>query len=397
MKILVYAHVFEMGGTQVNAIELSAALRDIHGHEVVLYASPGPMVALAEAKGLRFIAAPPRYQVSNLTMMRALDRVLRDERPDVVQAWEKAQSLEAFYVAAMLRRLPVIAIDMRSDMIRRILPKTPITTFGTPEFVDLARAVGRRNAALLLPPVDVGANAPGAVDGAGFRTHYAIPEDGFTIVSVSRLTSDMEKDDTLDRLIGAVEILGHSLPLRLVIVGDGDARSKLERRAAAANSRLGRLAVTLTGEILDPRPAYQAADIVAGMGGSTLRGMAFGKPTIVMGSKGFAEILGPDTASRFYYKGLYGIGNEDTGSENLVRVLRDLFRRPDSLLELGAFARSFVVRHFSLEAVAACLETYCRDAAEKRPSYGNLVVDALRTSAVCSAHIVRQRINGLPI
>jgi glycosyltransferase involved in cell wall biosynthesis len=286
---------------------------------------------------------------------------------------------------------------MRSDMIRRILPKSPITTFGTPEFVDLARAVGRRNAALLLPPVDVGANAPGAVDGAGFRTHYAIPEDGFTIVSVSRLTSDMEKDDTLDRLIGAVEILGHSLPLRLVIVGDGDARSKLERRAAAANSRLGRLAVTLTGEILDPRPAYQAADIVAGMGGSTLRGMAFGKPTIVMGSKGFAEILGPDTASRFYYKGLYGIGNEDTGSENLVRVLRDLFRRPDSLLELGAFARSFVVRHFSLEAVAACLETYCRDAAEKRPSYGNLVVDALRTSAVCSAHIVRQRINGLPI
>ena len=39
MKILVFAHHLEIGGTQVNAIEISAALRDLHGHDVVLFAT----------------------------------------------------------------------------------------------------------------------------------------------------------------------------------------------------------------------------------------------------------------------------------------------------------------------------------------------------------------------
>lgn len=387
MKILVYAHVLQMGGTQVNAIELSAALRDRYGHDVSLYASPGPMLAFAQAKGLRFIAAPPRYRASTITMMRALDGVLRTERPDVVQAWEKVQVLEAFYVAALVRRVPVLAIDMRSDVIRRILPKKPITTFGTPEFVDRARATGRRNAALLLPPVDTEANAPGAVDASAFRRRYAIPEDGLTVVSVSRLTRDVDKSDCLHRLVGAVEALGDSPAVRAVIVGDGDARRALEERAAVANERLGRTAVILTGELLDPRPAYQAADVVVGMGGAALRGMAFGKPTVVVGSRGYAEVFGPETAARFYYKGLYDVADEDVGSRNLARALRSVLGRPG----LGAYARSFVVRHFSLDAVAERLDAYCSEAAERRPSRLGLAADALRTTVLCSAQMLGER------
>ena len=38
MKILVFAHHLELGGTQTNAIELAAAVRDRHGHDVALFA-----------------------------------------------------------------------------------------------------------------------------------------------------------------------------------------------------------------------------------------------------------------------------------------------------------------------------------------------------------------------
>ena len=48
MKILVFAHQLEIGGTQTNAVELSAALRDLHGHEVSLFATPGPAVKLVQ-------------------------------------------------------------------------------------------------------------------------------------------------------------------------------------------------------------------------------------------------------------------------------------------------------------------------------------------------------------
>ena len=58
MKVLIYAHRFEVGGTQLNAIELAAALRDLHGYDVVLFATSGPMLKAAEGKRLRFLSAP---------------------------------------------------------------------------------------------------------------------------------------------------------------------------------------------------------------------------------------------------------------------------------------------------------------------------------------------------
>ena len=69
--------------------------------------------------------------------------------------------------------------------------------------------------------------------------------------------------------------MGRDFPLRLIIVGDGEVRSELNRLAAETNAKLGRTAVVLAGALLDPRPAYAAADVVVGMGGSPLGGMAY--------------------------------------------------------------------------------------------------------------------------
>ncbi len=71
--------------------------------------------------------------------------------------------------------------------------------------------------------------------------------------------------------------------------------------------------MVLTGAMVDPRPAYAAADVVVGMGGSALRGMAFGKAVIVVGERNFAEIFDPDTAERFYDRGIYGLGDGRAG------------------------------------------------------------------------------------
>ena len=65
----------------------------------------------------------------------------------------------------------------------------------------------------------------------------------------------------------------------------------------------------LIGAMVDPRPAYAAADVVVGMGGSALRGMAFAKPVIVVGEKNFAEVFDQDTAQGFYDRGIYGLGD----------------------------------------------------------------------------------------
>lgn len=380
MKVVVFAHRLEVGGTQTNAIELAAALRDHHGVEPILFATPGPMVRLAESKGLRFQPAPDAFRHPSPRRMAALRELVRAERPELVHAWDWWQSIEAYYAVHLPMRVPLVVSDMMMEL-TRILPKSIPTTFGTPEIADLARAAGRRRARVLPPPVDTTFNAPGATDYAGFRGEIGVSPEEILAVTVSRLTEHM-KSESLYRTINVIGRLGRDYPLRFVVVGDGQARSALERRAAEVNAALGRRAIVFTGALLDPRPAYAAADIVVGMGGSALRGMAFGKPVIVVGENGFCDVLDPCTAAGFLFRGIYGHGAGDPSNDRLASLVTGLASEAARRAQLGAFARQWVVEHFSLEAVSGELIECFRDAIANPPGVADRTFDALRTAAI---------------
>jgi L-malate glycosyltransferase len=379
MKILLFAYDLVVAGVTVNAIELAAALRDQHGHDVVLYAATGPMHSLAEQHGLRHIEAPPAY----LTMhpspkrLRALRAVVRQERPDVIYAWDWAQCVDTLFVEHLLMKVPMVVTDM-CNTLQRLLPRSIPTTFGTPELCDRALAKGHRQACPLLPPVDVQQNAPGAVDPEPFRQRYGLGRNHLNIVTVSRLDSHM-KGESLLRTIDAMRTLGRDAPVRFVIVGDGDARSDLERLAQRTNTELGRQAIVFTGALLDPRAAYAAADIVVGMGSSVLRGMAFGKPVVIVGEGGFSAPLTPQTAASFLYNGLYGIGNRDPSNDGLVADLRTVI---EQRAELGHFSLNFVREHFSLDTVSAQLSAFLMQAVANQPRRHVALLDSARTAAV---------------
>jgi L-malate glycosyltransferase len=401
VKILVFAHRLEVGGTQVNAIELAAALRDRHGHETVLFATPGPMAELASAKGLRFIPAPDARTHPSLARMRALREAVRDERPDLVHAWDWPQCLDAYYGVHLPQAMPLL-VTVMSMVVPRFIPRAVLTTFGTPELVDRARALGRTRLGLILPPVDVHLNAPDPASGAGFRAVYGLRADELVMVSVSRLVEFM-KLEGLRRTIEAVAALARDRPLRFVVVGDGTARAELERLAAATNDALGHRAVVMTGALVDPRPAYAAADVMVGMGSSALRGMAFGKPTLVLGERGFASAFTPQTADGFWYRGMYGVGDGDEGNATLLAELRGVVSRPERFAELGEFSRGFVEQHYSLEAVAHRLDELCRQAVADPPPRHVTAADGVRTTAVRVAgsvlpHELRSRVaRALPL
>ena len=381
MKVLVFAHKMDIGGTQRNAIDLSVALREQFGHDIVIFATPGPMVEVIREKGLRFIAAPEPKSAPSLEMMRALRDVIRRESPDLVHAWDWWQCVDAYYGSHLFLGIPLIVSDMMSDGVTRFLPKSLVTTFGTPEFVDLAKAAGRSHVELLLPPVDAHLNAPGAGEDESFRKQYSLTANEITLVTVSRLAVDL-KAESLRRTIAAVHSLAATMPLRLLLVGDGDAKGELQMLADKVNLDLGRIVVTLTGEMVDPRAAYAAADIVVGMGGSALRGMAFEKPVIVVGAKGFSEILSEKTAKDFYYRGIYGIGDEDEDNKNLISNIRSLAVSQEFRLALGVYSRQFMMEHFSLEKVCSNLERFYTLAILKERKFVVTVVDGLRTAVL---------------
>jgi glycosyltransferase involved in cell wall biosynthesis len=379
MKVLVFTHRLDLGGTQTNAIDLAAGVRDQYGHEVVLFGTPGPATKLATDRGLRVIAAPETKVRPSIHMMAALRDVVVAEAPDLVHAWDWPQVLDAYFGQRLAGAVPVLGTSM-SMSVERFLPRAIPMTFGTAELRSRAAKVWSSPVSLLEPPVDTTANRAGAVDPSEFIERHGLTPGVPTVVIVSRLSRDM-KLEGIRRSIGAVARLAAERPVRLVIVGDGDAFDELSHDAAA----VGRRAVILTGALRDPRPAYAAADIVLGMGGSALRAMAFAKPVIVLGENGFSEVFEPKSADQFLWRGFYGDGEGDGGPDRLYNQLADLLDDPARRDGLGKFGRCTVTERFCLDAATAGLERLYRDVAGETPRRRRaLVVEGARSLAVRS-------------
>ncbi|SDZ60118.1 Glycosyltransferase involved in cell wall bisynthesis [Jannaschia faecimaris] len=377
MKVLVYAHRLQIGGTQVNSIELAAHMQDHFGYEIVFCAQPGPMEELVEAKGLKYTPAPDATVHPSIGRMKTLREIAHDQSPDLIHAWDWWQGLDAYLALYLPSRVPLIITDMMME-VTKVLPKRLTTTFGTPLVTQAARDSGWNDATLLLPPVDVEINSPTAVDSSLFREKYVDP-DALTVVTVARLSASM-KLDGLVRSIYSVEKLDGNVKLQLIIVGDGTERRKLEELARQTNERLQRDAVVLAGSIVDPRPAYAAADIVIGMGGSALRGMAFGKPVIVVGERGFAKTFLPENADAFLYTGMYGVGQGSTSDCKITAALSALTEEDFDREALGVFSRKFVVQNHSLDAVGSVLNDVYQSAWARRLNRAGTALDTARTT-----------------
>ncbi len=57
MKVLFYPHSMEVGGSQLNALQLAGAVRE-RGHEVIVLSEPGPLVERVRRMGTRAYRNP---------------------------------------------------------------------------------------------------------------------------------------------------------------------------------------------------------------------------------------------------------------------------------------------------------------------------------------------------
>jgi glycosyltransferase involved in cell wall biosynthesis len=266
-------------------------------------------------------------------------------------------------------------------------------TLGTEELV--AEAAGTRSGVteLLEPPVDTRTNRPGAADGTAFRREHGIPDDCCLFVVVSRLVGWL-KQEGIERSIEAIGRTAADAPVRLVVVGDGTSAAHLRALGAAVNARTGAETVHFTGALVDPRAAYDAADVVIGMGGSALRGMAFGKPLLVIGEGGFSEIFRAESASRFYWTGYYGIGDGDPDERELEVRIRTLLDDPALRRELGEYALGVVEGRYSLDAVGTGLDALYQRTVERVPAKATVAKELARVTGVRAGGAARDATRG---
>jgi glycosyltransferase involved in cell wall biosynthesis len=377
MRLLVGLNHLELGGCQLNALDFAVAARD-RGHHVTAFAAyrgtPGPLAEMVRSAGLPLLlfhqARPGQDHIlTRRDLARYLSGTVARERIDLVHAYEPSLILDSFYGPHLSLGVPLVG-TIYGNFVPWWLPRYVPLVAGARDIADKAAGHFSPPPTVIEPPVDTDANAPGAADGGEFRRTHDLGSDTVFVV-VSRLEPSM-KADGIELAINAVGALDDP-GVRLVVVGEGPSFATHKASADRVNAALGRNAVIMAGPLVDPRPAYAAADITLGMGGSALRAMAFGKPLIVLGVRGFAKTLRPATAQEFLLRGFFGVGDGDLDPRPLASHMRELASQPGLRFELGAFGRQLIVDRFSLKAASAALEdVYARATARSYPRHRRL-------------------------
>jgi len=375
MKVLVYPGVMEIGGSQINAIELAqdAAGR---GHEVMLFGPDGALVPMVREAGLEYVRAPREHTWPSPRNMAALVDLVRGRRIDVVHAYEWGPSLDVAFGPHRRLGTPMVTTVL-SMSVPALVPEHEPLVVGTPQLFDEQRLI-RDRVHLIEPPIDTVRNAPG-VAGPSIREQLGIDAGDLVVGVVSRLAVQYGK---LDGILVAIDVVGRLAarwPVRLVVVGEGPGLAVVADRAAAVNSEHGRDVVIVTGGLLDPRPAYDTADVVIGMGSSALKGMAFGKPLVVQGEEGFWQALTEESLPMFAGQGWFG--RSGAGAEDFERALAPLLADPSLRAACGALGRRIVEEHYSLAAAGEAQVAVYEDAIARRPSLAR-ASSALRHSSI---------------
>jgi glycosyltransferase involved in cell wall biosynthesis len=368
VRILVYPHDMGIGGSQLNAIELAAAVHS-RGHEVTVVGRPGALQSKISELGLEFIQLPRPGRRPSLPVVRAIRELVCERGIDIVHGYEWPPALEALLGCSGTAATPVATV--LSMAVAPFIPRHLPLIVGTEQIAQAERQRGRSFVRLMEPPVDVASNSfESQLPINDMAQRWGIHRRGVTLAIVSRLAREMK----LEGILSAVRLVGDWTgpePIQLLLVGSGAAQDEVAAAASAANAAAKEQRIILTGEIADPRWAYALGDIILGMGGSALRGMAMGKPVIVQGEKGFWKTLTPDSVDEFLWQGWYGVGPGEACSVEVLRSeLTSLIEDGGLRQGLGEFARALVHDRFSLDQAAARQIEYYNEARKQRAHQG---------------------------
>jgi glycosyltransferase involved in cell wall biosynthesis len=351
-SVLVLVNNLSLGGTQINAVDLAAAVKR-HGYDSFL---AGPRDTLTDGPSLFDIARERGVDLeaydrpmTTRSGARDLTRMAASRGADLIHVYGSWNWRNAYWGPSRFARRPLV-ITVYEMAVSREVPLSPPLIVGTGYLVDdLRDRVGHTR--LISPPVDLERDNASVVDTSEFLSSLGLAgSSAKRIVTVTRLDEEM-KSLSVETAISAITRT-RAKDLVLIIVGGGDAEVRLRALGEAANRALGRRAVVFAGPMSDPRPAYASAHVALGMGGSAARALAFGRPLIVQGENGWSRIFDPETSAALFRNSFWSPDASPTPADDLARDIDALVVDDGWRERLSEFGVRFSAEHFGLEGMA---------------------------------------------
>lgn len=355
MKILIATMSMGIGGAETHIIELCRALKKA-GEEPTVISAGGKLVSELDKSGIPHLTAPldKKDPVSLAVSERRLEKAVRDGGFTVVHAHAR---IPAFLCGKLQKKygfvfLTTAHFDFKVTPLLRKLTDWGEHTFAVSD--DIRRyllreyGVGEEHVTVTVNGIDVERFSPGEVPDA---VRDEMRGAGKTVLHVSRL--EPYSAVMAHRLIEAAETLCADRDVTVCILGDGAEKSKLEKRAAAVNKKLGKEAVRLLGARPDVRDHLRACDVFIGPSRAALEAMACGKPLVLGGSEGYLGVFDGTTEERALATNLCCRGEEMPTAEKIVRDLTALLDTPEEeRRRIGERNRAFVCERYSVDRMA---------------------------------------------
>ena len=356
MRVMHVVEAFGVGGGVengiANLIERLDSRRFEHVLCAVFHAGPKteryplervPLVCLEQKR------ARARSQVGPLV------RTMRQVKPDLVHS-RNWGAIEAVFAARWAGCRSIhsehgveadqSAEPWRRRWLRRAAYATADVVFSVSHELQesLARRSGfARKIGVIHNGVDTRRFRPDAPAGQRFRSELAIGEDEFVIGCMGRMNP--VKD--YQTMVRAAEIFSRACrSWRLLLVGEGPERTKLENVVAGSDALRGRVQfLGMTDrvvELLNALDVYVLSSITKGISNSLLEAMATGVPVIATRTGGTPEVV-VDRQS--------GLLVPAAAPGELAESLISLYRQPQERQRLGAAGRRRAKEQFSLDSM----------------------------------------------
>lgn len=163
---------------------------------------------------------------------------------------------------------------------------------------------------------------------------------------------DNTKADSILQVMDALDLLiEQHIDFQMVFIGGkGTFFEKMKERAARTNKQAGREIFIFTGPVVDAFRLLKKADIVMGVGRSAFEGMAYAKPTIVVGANGFAGVVSEENVDEIGYYNFSGRNQRVVVSPKLLaEALTNLLADARLRQAVGKFGQQYVCKEIDVK------------------------------------------------
>jgi glycosyltransferase involved in cell wall biosynthesis len=331
--------------------------------------SPNAFVSAARAAGVEVLLIPESFRFDPRALA-GLRRAIEQHAPDIVQT-HSVKSHFLLRLSGLGRRRPWVAFHhgytapdakmrLYNQLDRWSLPAAArVVTVCGPFAEQLARTGVRREKISVLHNSVVRPAAVLEDDVRALKLRLGVGEGERIILAVGRLSREKGHAELVEALED-LRRLAPELSLRLVLVGDGPERARLEEQARARGVA-GR--VVFAGHNEDVRPFYALANVLAlpshseGSPNVLLEAMAAGVPVVSTAVGGVPEIVSHEESAL-----LVSPHDAQALAAALARMLTD----EPLARDLAARASVLAADRFSPEAYARSILEIYRDLSASR-------------------------------